>query len=668
MAVVDSDAAFAHKLAEVLGGGGEERAKTHRATVSRVDADGTVWVRMLGADADTPVSASAVTVQDGDVVAVTIENGRATLDANVSSPVTSTAYVEEVRAGLAGDVSAANQRITHVEGDIVTAIHGVAELETLIREYEDGVLVCREGNTIGALVNADGSFDVVAVTWDEDGVPTAGAKLNNVAATGMELYDADGNSIAEFSKNKARIGMVDGQHVEVDSSGLHLLNPDGTHANVVNDEQTWSEVNVSPASATSFYVPAAAVSTMELVIAGNYVPDPYGDGTYAADRYGHIDYSSRSSVIAPARLFKAQPTAVNVTGRDSEGHEQTVTITVPSFGDGGTSIGAGNGLLRASYERGADGQSLLHDDLVLSRMDGIYIRRRFGLEYIDDPHGYLTWISDERTQMALDGTPLPGAVVTLPIMAQSAWNNGLVPAWYADPVDKGYALLSTFSHPLELNYYRCPAVGDLPAADMLVVNPFYNPSELYQTNLDTFADILNRGGAGEDIASLINFMLYEGDYIGGSYVAPLFYALSTSQIEYVNRAWRWPTLPVSPLDSSGYLVELVYGEVVINDFLSPWDGDWDRHEGERAVTVRWRAGTLDERLAVKLDAADAITDYGDLTGKPSIETVTLIGDRSFPDLGIFIDPTADPVEDHPASDDYALTTLDINALWNAAAI
>lgn len=54
--------------------------------------------------------------------------------------------------------------------------------------------------------------------------------------------------------------------------------------------------------------------------------------------------------------------------------------------------------------------------------------------------------------------------------------------------------------------------------------------------------------------------------------------------------------------------------------------------------------------------------YDELTDLPSIEGVTLSGDKSFPQLGIFIQPG----EQYPASDNYALTNLEIDALWNAS--
>lgn len=59
--------------------------------------------------------------------------------------------------------------------------------------------------------------------------------------------------------------------------------------------------------------------------------------------------------------------------------------------------------------------------------------------------------------------------------------------------------------------------------------------------------------------------------------------------------------------------------------------------------------------------APGTTDYNDLINKPSIEDVELVGDKTFPELGIFIDPE----EQYPQSDDYALTNIEITDLWNA---
>lgn len=75
-----------------------------------------------------------------------------------------------------------------------TAISGeVTARETLIRQYANGVLVCKVGETVGALVNASGSFDVVSVTWSGN-EPTVGTTAASFTATdlllGLQANDA----------------------------------------------------------------------------------------------------------------------------------------------------------------------------------------------------------------------------------------------------------------------------------------------------------------------------------------------------------------------------------------------------------------------------------------------------------------------------------------------
>lgn len=82
---------------------------------------------------------------------------------------------------------------------------GIDGIETLIRETADGVLVAKVGQTVGALVNADGSFDVVALTWDGS-EPTVG------------------DAISEFSQGSAYVGAFreDGSFQDV-SGNFYVL-------------------------------------------------------------------------------------------------------------------------------------------------------------------------------------------------------------------------------------------------------------------------------------------------------------------------------------------------------------------------------------------------------------------------------------------------------------
>ena len=81
------------------------------------------------------------------------------------------AYQSAVSGGYTGTEAAFNADLADVSNKAPN---------TIIREYNSGVLVGKVGQDTGALVNAQGSFDVVGVTWNGD-VPTAG---NSIASFG----------------------------------------------------------------------------------------------------------------------------------------------------------------------------------------------------------------------------------------------------------------------------------------------------------------------------------------------------------------------------------------------------------------------------------------------------------------------------------------------------
>lgn len=57
-------------------------------TVTRVDDDGTVWVRFNGSQASTPCVRSIVATRPGDTVSITVQNGKAIVEGNYTAPAT----------------------------------------------------------------------------------------------------------------------------------------------------------------------------------------------------------------------------------------------------------------------------------------------------------------------------------------------------------------------------------------------------------------------------------------------------------------------------------------------------------------------------------------------------------------------------------------------------
>ena len=66
--------------------------------------------------------------------------------------------------------------------DLYSTATSVTAPAAMVRAYGSGILVCRKGNTVGALVNSDGSFDVVQVTWSGN-TPTASTVYSSFGTT-----------------------------------------------------------------------------------------------------------------------------------------------------------------------------------------------------------------------------------------------------------------------------------------------------------------------------------------------------------------------------------------------------------------------------------------------------------------------------------------------------
>ena len=116
-------------------------------------------------------------------------------------------------------------------------------LATIVRVYNNGVLVGKSGNAVGALVNSSGSFDVVPVTWSGT-TPTAGTsplasfgsssiKLGssgyNMELTSSSLTFKNGTTTLQQLTGTANTMYVSGkQRMVLNSSGLTLYDSNGS--------------------------------------------------------------------------------------------------------------------------------------------------------------------------------------------------------------------------------------------------------------------------------------------------------------------------------------------------------------------------------------------------------------------------------------------------------
>ena len=97
----------------------------------------------------------------------------------------------EASSGIIG----LSSTVTQQAGSITSLIESTEALSTMVRQYGRGVLVGRVGQGVGALVSADGSFDVVPVEWDGS-TPTVGTPITTIGADVSRFGEAAGFHIA----------------------------------------------------------------------------------------------------------------------------------------------------------------------------------------------------------------------------------------------------------------------------------------------------------------------------------------------------------------------------------------------------------------------------------------------------------------------------------------
>ena len=181
-----------NELVEVLQEAGKKESVPLdiQAKVIRVDND-VIWVHLPGGVDETPVR-KTINAKQGDIVQVKISNGDAWITGNATAPPT-----DDTRAMTAQNTAqkADSKAVTAQE----TTDQEIVDRKAIIREYEDGVLVAKQNNNYGALINASGSFDVVQLTWS-DKEPIIGSP---VARFGSNIIlGADANLQLKIISNK----------------------------------------------------------------------------------------------------------------------------------------------------------------------------------------------------------------------------------------------------------------------------------------------------------------------------------------------------------------------------------------------------------------------------------------------------------------------------------
>lgn len=236
------------KIAKSQRGG----VKTVTAVYCGKDADGKQYVQIPGADDTTPIRRMSVQADIGDTVTVTIENGMAVVDSNVSNPSASSSNLQAV------DVKASKAQQTADE-----AVEKAARIE---RRTESAMAQAIAASTIAAEAQqvADATSqhfwdddngahvtDVTQEEWTqavEDNFSDLSTNkpyhnslfnslgmlfrsaLNNLVSitrSAIAFYDGQGNNdssiVASFGLSGAQIGKSDEAHVEITDQYINVM-------------------------------------------------------------------------------------------------------------------------------------------------------------------------------------------------------------------------------------------------------------------------------------------------------------------------------------------------------------------------------------------------------------------------------------------------------------
>ena len=160
--------------------------------------------------------------------------------------------------------NAANTTAADAQVRSLTNAGIIIGLQSVVRRYGDGVLVAYTGQTIGALVNAAGSFDVVDITWS-NGVPTV--VTSTADASGLSRYASLGQqlTIGKVGTPQIKTELLDGEQI------LGFYNAGGSRVAYIGSDGV-------------FHMVSAVV--MQSIILGNWTIYVDSDDTFVIDYTG----------------------------------------------------------------------------------------------------------------------------------------------------------------------------------------------------------------------------------------------------------------------------------------------------------------------------------------------------------------------------------------------
>ena len=273
-------------------------AKRTRAygEVSRIEADGTVYVMLDGADTDTPISGNAAAVKEGERVSVTVDGGSMVIDGNYSAPATDDTAAKAAQATADAAVQSADTAAAAAAQAVESAAvagEAAAEAQNSLMSVVQGATTVEKAvsvmqTALEAVVDYDADNDTTTeYFWhDANGAHVLGdtsGYRNDITSSGMDIVEVSSeDSVAHFGADGAQIG-VDSKLVLTDKTETFDDSYGNTLFSIVADGAKESDANgesfLCDGTKKEFYLQLAIACEIESVdLDGVEITDYIRDG------------------------------------------------------------------------------------------------------------------------------------------------------------------------------------------------------------------------------------------------------------------------------------------------------------------------------------------------------------------------------------------------------
>lgn len=369
----------AWRLARALApeeGNGQSQVGT--ATVTRVDADGTVWVRIPGSVIDTPANGTVTAAAEpGQTVGYRIESGRLSVTGNVSSPAVGGTYVTQVVEPVERKADEAMDEAwrAHIAADAaeMDARRAKGAADAAQESADDAADAAESAQQSAATANRAANDALTQLSFVEDVAGT----LDWIQSHGTFTATTD----TTIQEGKVYFELVSGDYVPVAS-------PSGNPS-----QQGWYELDVTD-SQTDYIMAHLAVTS-----AGLWVLPSGIDGTDAQHSSGYKALLANDGM----RVYDGDGTAVatygeSVTFADDRDWQVGSTNAYVRYSAMGDTLVIGG----PNVSIGGNAPSDLATKVEASQMAQPNLAPLFSVDFsdrydaTDNPDGY--WRSNESTQ------------------------------------------------------------------------------------------------------------------------------------------------------------------------------------------------------------------------------------------------------------------------------